>query len=290
MSTISNLLPQFEIALTARGHRPRGIQRYMEQVGEFARFAGSVPVSRVSRRLIVQFQMHLSRRLSPSTVGSTLSAVRTFFQWCIEMGYRDDDPTFGIIYPRRVQTLPNPLHPDYIQEMIGYLNNTPPDGHRRWIWQRNQRMFLLLLYSGLRLDEARLLCWSDVDLQQRTIIVRCGKYGRSRTVPLHQKLAREFRALERIPDHAVIPATPTGKPFANPKGIAHIFDRWLRRQGFRVTAHQLRHTFAVELLRNGADIRSIQEILGHASLETTQRYLKVDSAWSRQAIDLLPEW
>lgn len=82
--------------------------------------------------------------------------------------------------------------------------------HQSWFWERNRRMILLLIYSGLRLDEARMLLWKDVNVTQRTIRVRCGKGGKSRTIPLHRKLAEEFTQLERRPECAVIPTSPDG--------------------------------------------------------------------------------
>jgi site-specific recombinase XerD len=285
------LLPQYQASLKARGHRPRGIKRYLEQVEQFAQFAESVRVERISPRLVLQFQMRIAERLSASTVGSTMSAVRSFFQWCIEMGYCNDDPTTYVTYPRRCHPLPRPLPDEQLKEVLCRLEDMPePDSTTYWIWDRNRRVVRLLLYTGLRLDEARTLLWEHVNLEQKTIMVRNGKNGKDRTIPLHPELVKDFSTVVRVSACAVIPARPDGSMFTSGNGFGHIFDRWIPKNiGMRFTAHQLRHTFATSLLRHGADLESVRQLMGHASLETTQRYLLVDAAWLKNAVDCLPD-
>jgi site-specific recombinase XerD len=291
MELINDLLADYQTALQARGHRPRGIKRYMEQVEQFATFAGKVCVHRVSTRLVIQFQMRIAERLSASTVGSTLSAVRSFFQWCVEMGYCDDDPTTGVTYPRRRNPLPRPLSSEQVRELLQKLDTVPETTSMiRWNWERNRRAVNLLLYTGLRLDEARTLLWEDVNLEQKTITVREGKGGKDRAIPLHPELVKDFSTLARLPQLSVIPARPDGRMFTSGNGFGHIFDRWMpKNTGMRFTAHQLRHTFATGLLRHGADLESVRQLMGHVALETTQRYLLLDSAWLKDAVDCLPD-
>lgn len=103
------------------------------------------------------------------------------------------------------------------------------------------------------------------------------------------RLDKELRRIEnREPNQAVI-GDRSGKCM-HPKTVAEVFSRWLRARGLNITAHQLRHTFATELLRSGAPLRDIQMMLGHASLETTQIYLLVDASHLRKSVELLPDY
>jgi integrase len=156
------------------------------------------------------------------------------------------------------------------------------------VWQRNRRAIYLMLYGGLRIAEASALLWRDVDLDTRVLWVRDGKGGKDRSIPIHPVLLKELLA---APDRDQVPAVLAnlqGLPI-NPKSLAHLFERQLRKLGVHITAHQLRHSFATEMLRAGADLRSIQELMGHEKLETTQRYLMVDAERMRAAVNLLPE-
>jgi integrase/recombinase XerD len=107
---------------------------------------------------------------------------------------------------------------------------------------------------------------------------------------MHQRLLKELQLVpkaERQPDRTVI-CKSDGSPLSR-RSIEHICDRWLRRLGFDVHAHRFRHSFATQMMRKGANIRTIQELLGHADLKTTERYLMVDVEDKRRAVDVLPD-
>jgi integrase/recombinase XerD len=129
----------------------------------------------------------------------------------------------------------------------------------------------------------------DVDLDAAELVVRDGKGGKDRVVPIHAKLLGELRVAAA---ESRSPWAVAGKAdgFAlTSKSMAHLFERWLPRLGIEITAHQLRHSFATEMLRGGANLRDIQDLLGHANLSTTERYLMVSGARLRGAVDTLPE-
>jgi site-specific recombinase XerD len=144
-----------------------------------------------------------------------------------------------------------------------------------------------MLFSGLRLSEAAALRWCDVDLEVRELMVVDGKGGKDRVVPLHPALVEELCQVRSPKPSWAVLGQRDGKPLTH-KSLAHIFERWLADLGIRITAHRLRHSFATEMLRHGADIRAIQDLMGHTSLETTQRYLALHNEQLRGAIEKLP--
>jgi site-specific recombinase XerD len=147
-----------------------------------------------------------------------------------------------------------------------------------------------MLYGGLRLAEAAALCWDDLDLDEGYLIVREGKGGEDRSVPLHKKLRAELDTVSEEEQNGAVAGRQDGCTLSC-RSIEHIFDRWLPALGVNISAHQLRHSFATYMLHEGADLRTIQELLGHKDLATTERYLMVDMGLKRQAVDVLPdEW
>jgi integrase/recombinase XerD len=147
-----------------------------------------------------------------------------------------------------------------------------------------------MLYAGLRLEEAAALLWADVDLVNETVLVRDGKGGKARAVPLHPALKRELKkTLLRQPQHAVC-GNPDGRQMRG-KALAHLFERWLPRLGVAgVSAHRLRHTFATRLLKAGVDVCDIQVAMGHTRLDTTSIYLCIDAERIRTQVGKLPDW
>lgn len=293
MDALEDLVPRWRIGLIALGHRPRGVRRYVDQVKEFVRFLGpGATLGQVTTRNITSYQERKAERCAPETLGNALSAIRSFCRWCVTTDLRDDDPTLSIHWPKRRKPAPRALKQRELRALLAALEE-PPGLNRRaqFICRRNRRAIYLMLFAGLRISEAAALRWRDVDLDAAVLMVREGKGGKDRVVPLHAKLLAELRvaASESRPLRAVA-GNANGAPLTS-KSMAHLFERWLPKLGLRITAHQLRHSFASELLRGGASLRDIQELLGHASLATTQRYLMISAEQLREAVDKLPdEW
>jgi integrase/recombinase XerD len=147
---------------------------------------------------------------------------------------------------------------------------------------------MLMLFAGLRISEAAALRWRDVDLEAGVLMVIEGKGGKDRAVPIHPILRAELLRVESPRPSWAVVGRRDNQPM-NQKSLAHLFERWLPDCDLHISAHRLRHSFASELLRHGADLRSIQELLGHTSLEMTQRYLMLGSQQLRAAIDRLPD-
>jgi integrase/recombinase XerD len=131
------------------------------------------------------------------------------------------------------------------------------------------------------------LLWRDVYLDDRMLVVQRGKGGRRRELPVHPALLQE---LEQVPVRR--PTWPVAGSISNThltaKSMAHVFERWLSRYELFFTAHQLRRTFATQLLRRGAKLRDIQLLLGHRSLKTTAAYLGVNPKDLEEGLNTLP--
>jgi integrase/recombinase XerD len=169
-----------------------------------------------------------------------------------------------------------------------------PDGldeGKRWIWLRNRCFIFLMLFGGLRISEAAAILWKYVDLETETLAIVDGKGGKDRVIPLHSVLLGELRiaAAERgaKPSQAIA-GKRDGAPLIS-KSAGHIFELWLPREtGLRFGSHRLRHSFATELLRNGADLREIQQLLGHKDPAPTAIYTLVVVEHLRPAVAKLP--
>jgi len=290
MPAICELLPAYRSALVARGYRARGIQKYLEQLKAFARFAGeALPAESISAQIITRYQEHLAARCGSGTVGNALTAIRSFCRWCAAQGLRSDDPTLTIVWPRLRKPAPRALSQAELRRLLKAIEEPEElTEFQRWIWGRNRRAVLLMLFAGLRISEVAALRWREVDLEAGVLLVIDGKGGKDRSVPIHPTLRSELERVETPRPTWAVAGRQDNTPM-NQKSLAHLFERWLPDYDLQISAHRLRHSFATELLRNGADLRAIQELLGHSSLETTQRYLMLGSRQLREAIDRLPD-
>ncbi len=223
---------------------------------------------------------------SRASAGRRLAALRTFARFLVREECLADDPTALVGSPRKEQTLPAHLGADEVARLVEAPDTTSVGGRR-------DRAILELLYaSGLRLSELVGLDLDDVNLSSRIVRVR-GKGGRERLVPFNRTALGALRAM--LAD-AVAPEAgrPTGASrhgrlrhalFLNLRGgcltsrsVDRIVRRYVRQAAIQrgISPHALRHTFATHLLQAGADLRAIQELLGHARLGTTQRYTHLD--------------
>jgi site-specific recombinase XerD len=153
---------------------------------------------------------------------------------------------------------------------------------------KHKVLLMLLYYGGLRLSEARSLRWEDIDLSRRTISIRHGKGDKDRTIFLHRRLSEALDLLGRRAEGLVLVSASTGRMYS-PRGIQMIVSDISKKAGIakRVTPHTFRHSFATHLLEAGADIRHIQELLGHRNLRTTQIYTHIADGELTRLSDLL---
>lgn len=287
---IAGTLDSFAAGLAGRKVRPRTTTTYLKALRRFARSLGSEPtIADVSAENIGRYQVARAD-LAAATIAKDLSAIRSYCRWCIDAGLRVDDPTLRITWPKRIEPIPRCLKQRELRMLDQILAVPLPllDTKKRHVRERERRIILLMLYAGLRLSEVPKLDWRDVDLDTLTLTVRDGKGGRDRALPIHERVAADLRLTPEKQQRGAVCGHLNGRPISY-KSVPHVFDRWLKEEGLDISAHQLRHTFATQLLWAGADLRTIQRLLGHASLATTERYLSVEMQQKQQAVSLLPD-
>lgn len=275
--------------ISRRKLRPRAVETYVRCVRRFSAWLGDEStVADVSFDAIGRYQL-AKGDLAPATIGKELSAIRAHVRWCIRAGLRADDPTIEIERPRRNDPIPRALSARELRKLEAILARPLPildvkSAHRL---ARDKRIVLVMLYCGLRLAEVPELEWRDVDLDAGTMIVH-GKGGKQRMVTLHERLIQNLLETPEEKQRGAVCGHANGKKMSY-KSIPHTFNRWLKDEGLDISAHQLRHTHATQMLRRGVDLRVIQKALGHASLATTERYLSVEIDQLRAATDRLPD-
>jgi len=272
------------LLLLAAGRSPRTLDAYRRDLASLAEFragnAGDATVEDLERWLAGM----RAAGLAPSTLARRVSAVRAYFRHLILIGAKVENPAAAIKLPRRGRRLPRALSPTETERLIDAATGTTPRTLR-------DRALVELLYgAGLRVSEAMGLEKNAVDLENRIVRVH-GKGGKERLVPLGRpaaEAARRYLALGRPQlDRRYRPEL-----FLNARGGALtragaflILRRLAERAGLepeRVHPHLLRHSFATHLLEGGADLRSVQEMLGHADLGTTERYTHISDRRRRE--------
>ncbi len=298
--SFADALRAFDLHLRAeRNLSPHTRRAYLGDVRDLAAALGpGADPSRVGSADVRHFLAGLHRTREPSTRGRKLAALRAFFAFLVREGRSPLDPTAGIPGPRQTPRLPRPLPVD---DCIALCDSVSKEGDgtddRSAPRELRDRALLELLYgAGLRVGEVAALDVRDLDLHRGDVRV-LGKGGKERVVPL-PGAARDAIAAwldsRRAPGLLAQPlfialrrgasAAPASRAAAAPRrlgarDIRRVLAARARRAGVsgRVHPHRLRHSYATHLLDMGADLREIQELLGHASLSTTQRYTAVSS-------------
>ena len=266
-------------------------QAYAIDAAQFAEWATGMNLepSSVEVRTLRRYVAGLSSRgLAPSTVARKLAALRSLFRVQVEIGARAENPAELLASPKRAQRLPRVLKPD---EVAALLDRIPAGGP---LPLRDRALFELAYASGLRAEELVSLDLESIDFDSESVRVE-GKGGRTRIVPAGE---HALRAVERY--------LARGRPsLASDRGRALFLSKsgqrlstsdvrrrlrtWIRHATALAPGlaeahpHALRHSFATHLLNGGADLRAIQELLGHATISTTQVYTRVESARLRSA-------
>lgn len=231
--------------------------------------------AQVRRATVRRYLAHLTtRQFARRTIARKAAALRRYFRWLVAGGYVDVDPTSGVSAPAGPGRLPRVLDQ---RELTGLLDGASPDDEPDWRRRRDDAVLELLYGSGLRVGELCGLQVSSLSLATGAADV-WGKGAKERRVPVSEAAVRALRRWLAVRGD-VVPADAGDVLFGNergrpltPRDVRRIIDR---RSTNPTHPHALRHTFATHLLDGGADLRAVQELLGHTDVATTQRYTHV---------------
>ena len=281
-------LRRFDRELRRRGAAERTRRAYGTDVGELATWAGAQGLAPgdVTYHVLRRYAMRLSGRgAAPSTTARKLAAVRAFFRTLVEHGELHANPADLLPAPKQPQRLPRTLKPT---DVAGLLDAIPASGP---LELRDRAMFELAYSSGLRAEELVDLDLASVDFDGEQVRVE-GKGSKTRFVPVGEPalqaiaryLERARPALQGADGHPALLLSKSGRRLST-SDVRRRLRAWARHAATQgaVHPHALRHSFATHLLEGGADLRAIQELLGHSSISTTQVYTRVESARLRAA-------
>ena len=253
---------------------------YLQQVASFAHHFGRSP-EELGPQEIRAYQSHLvnERHLSASSVGTASSALRFLYRVTLRRDWQPDD----IPMPKKPFKLPVVLSPDEVHRFLACIDSV------------KHRAILTTAYAaGLRVSEATHLKVTDVDSQRMVLRVDQGKGNKDRYVMLSPRLLETLRSywLGARPKQWLFPGDIPGQPITR-DAVRQACQKAHRASGITkpITPHSLRHAFATHLLESGTDVRTIQLLLGHRSLATTSRYLKIATSTvcaTTSPLDLLP--
>jgi len=275
--TLDRNVEEFLASLVAeRGLSPATVDAYRRDLGQYLAYLDGRPPGTAAASGFVQSLA--DRRLAPATISRKIAAVRGLHRFMVAEGLADDDPTLLLETPRRGKPLPKALTVEDMLRLIEAPDTTTPLG------RRDQALIEFMYATGARVAEAVALDQIDLDMVAGTALLT-GKGGKQRLVPVGSHAVQAIG--EWLPDRLAVRRTgrDPGAVFLNARGGR------LSRQGVfgivrkqavraaiptdRVSPHVLRHSMATHMVEGGADLRTVQELLGHASISTTQIYTKV---------------
>ena len=241
-----------------------------------------IELQRVDHLTIRAYLAHLARKkLARSSIARHLSALRTFFKYLMREGVVEMNPARSVATPRREKHLPAVLQTSDIAVLFEQPDLSTNLGIRDRAWME------LLYASGLRISELVGIDLDDIELRARLVKVH-GKGSKERIVPFGSKAEEAIRAYLAVrtadPDEQALFVNYRGQRITT-RSVRRLFDGYLRDASLRkgISPHTMRHSFATHLLNAGADLRGIQELLGHASLSTTQKYTHLND-WQLIAV------
>lgn len=279
MTTLDQQIQHFMLYLQVeRDVSPHTLAAYRSDLAQMLTFVvrekgESVSAHDIDHLLLRRYLARLSKEAKKSSIGSKLAAIRSFFRFLLRRGTITNNPAELVATPKKEQLLPFHLDIDQATALMEAPDHMQKEGVR-------DRAILELLYSsGLRVSELTSLNIGELDVASGMVRVT-GKGGKERIVPVGSRALEAVQAYldQRSDDQAKGPLflnTRNGR--INRRSVARVIDAHVTRiAAFKqISPHTLRHTFATHMLEGGADLRAIQELLGHASLSTTQKYTHV---------------
>jgi integrase/recombinase XerD len=269
-----------------RGRSPHTVEGYQRDLLQCAQFLATRPALAAGWRQVQADDAALwlrslsAEEYAPASLARKLSALRHMARYLVGQHLRADDFTELLTAPKLLRTLPGTLSPEEVDRLLDSPSRISAQG------LRDRALFELMYSSGLRVSELCALRLTDIDLQAGFLRVVAGKRGKDRLVPVggaavaavEAWLTQGRPAYVRAKTGALIFLSRRGSGLSR-KTVWHWIQHYARLAGIDkpVKPHLLRHSFATHLLSGGADLRAIQEMLGHADIATTQIYTKIDS-------------
>ncbi len=270
---ITNAIINYRRFLKRKNCSKHTVKNYMSTLKQFVLWV-DVPIEQVTHKTVLSFMDHLlDKRLKPKTINCYLNSIRGFYEYLIE------EEQVSISHPvkrgyslRLSRPLPRYLRDEDVPRLFNVITS-----------KRDRAMFMLMLRCGLRVEEVAKLTMAALDLPRSQLFVYEGKGVKDRVVYLSNDAykilvqylkARPSSRAKRV--FLIERGRYKGKPI-QVRGIQHRMQHYANKAGLKVSCHQLRHTMATQLLNADADLVTIQDLLGHTRIKTTQRYCRVSN-------------
>ena len=275
-----------------RGLSENTIDNYIRDVKKFVAFLEKKEVSispiQITEEFIQEFVYDISKKTSPRSQARIISGLRSFFEYLIFENYRESNPTDLIEAPKTGRKLPDTLSEEEINSLITAIDLSKNEG------ERNRAMLETMYSCGLRVSELIHLKISDLFFDEGFIKI-IGKGNKERFVPIHVR-AQKYIILymNEIRTHLSIVKGFEDTLFLNRRGKSlsrQMVFMFLKELAIKInlqkkiSPHTFRHSFATHLLKNGADLRAIQQMLGHESITTTEVYVHLDTSFLKKVVE-----
>jgi len=271
-----------------KGLAPASLEAARFDLARFRKWseaAGLEAPGMISDHHLRSFLLDSAAELAPSSRGRLLSTIRSFFRFLVAENLADDDPTSTLVAPRRGRKLPTVLTVNQVERLLEVVDGARPRDLR-------DRAILEFLYGcGCRVSEVCGLDVTDLDASEATLLLR-GKGRKQRLVPVGEPALEAVGLYLRAGRSELVGRNPNSALFLNQRGgrLSRV-SVWslIKKSGALaglpddLSPHTLRHTYATHLLEGGADLRVVQELLGHADIGTTEIYTHIDRAWLAEA-------
>lgn len=270
---ITNSILSYRRFLKRRNYSKKTVTNYLNGLKQFLLWV-NVPIEQVDYPKVLDYiDFQLDRRRSPKTINCHLSRIRLFYDYLIgEQGLAIENPVREGLCLRLPQPLPKHLKDEQVDLFFTFVDKP-----------RDKAIFMLMLRSGLRVAEVAGLTLDAIDFRRGKILVDAGKGNKGRVAYVSQDGMNALvaylkaRPKSKAKHLFLVEKGPCrGKPLSV-RGIQKRMEHYARKAGLRTSSHHLRHTMATQMLNAGADLATIQDLLGHKSVTTTQRYCKVSN-------------
>lgn len=283
MSWHTSIKSFIQYAKLERGLSPNSLSAYKRDLSKLQLFLEEHEIKaqpeNISTILLREYIYVLAKTVQPASQARAISSLRAFFNFIILEQLRKDDPMELIEAPRLGRSLPDTLSTNEIDKLVNAIDRSTPEG------ERNRTILETLYGCGLRVSELITLKLSDLFFDEGFIKVT-GKGDKQRFVPIGAYTIKAINLyIHEVRNHVNVKPKDKDTVFLNKRGsgltramIFHIIKQLALKVGLKktISPHTFRHSFATHLLQNGADLRSIQLMLGHESITTTEIYMHVD--------------